>query len=104
MTTGTTINWIIDSAGENLISQPPGYTIFLVHHGSLVECTVFYQHEQIGNKVKSLAKAKRAACGGGAPVNPLLILATALLISGPAVVLDGDTVVVAGVHIRLKRR
>ena len=61
MTTGTTINWIIDSAGERLISQPPGYTIFLVHHGSLVECTVFYQHEQIGSKVKSLAKAKRIA-------------------------------------------
>ena len=61
MTTGTTINWIIDSAGEHLISQPPGYTIFLVHHGSLVECTVFYQHEQIGSKVKSLAKAKRIA-------------------------------------------
>ena len=53
MTTGTTINWIIDSAGEHLIS--------LVHHGSLVECTVFYQHEHIGNKVKSLAKAKRIA-------------------------------------------
>ena len=48
MTTVTTINWIIDSAGEHLISQPPAYTIFLVHHGSLVECTVFYQHEQIG--------------------------------------------------------
>ena len=61
MTTGTTINWIIDFAGEHLISQPPGYTIFLVHHGSLVECTVFYQHEQIGSKVKSLAKAKRIA-------------------------------------------
>jgi hypothetical protein len=35
-------------------------------------------------------------------VNPLLILATALLISGPAYVLDGNTVVVAGMHIRLK--
>ena len=45
-------------------------------------------------------------------MNPLLILATALLISGPAYVLDGerarrdragcDTVVVAGVHVRLK--
>jgi len=34
-------------------------------------------------------------------VNPLLILATALLISGPAYVLDGNTVVVAGMHIRL---
>ena len=32
----------------------------------------------------------------------ILLLAAALLISGPAVVLDGDTVVVAGVHIRLK--
>ena len=61
MTTGTTINWILDSAGEHLISQPAGYTIFLVHHGSLVECTVFYQQEQIGNTVKSLAKAKRIA-------------------------------------------
>jgi len=60
MTTETPINWIIDSAGEHLISQPAGYTIFLVH-GSLVECTVFYQQEQIGNKVKSLAKAKRIA-------------------------------------------
>ena len=35
-------------------------------------------------------------------MNPLLILATALLISGPAYVLDGNTVVVAGMHIRLK--
>ena len=61
MTTGTTINWIVDSAGEHLISQPPGYTIFLVHHGTLVEFTVFHQHEQIGSKVKSLAKAKRIA-------------------------------------------
>jgi hypothetical protein len=61
MTTGTTINWILDSAGEYLISQPPGYTIFLVHHGSLVECTVFYRQAQIGNKVRSLAKAKRIA-------------------------------------------
>jgi len=61
MTTGTPFNWIIDAAGEHLISQPAGYTIFLVHHGSLVECTVFYQQEQIGNKVKSLAKAKRIA-------------------------------------------
>jgi endonuclease YncB( thermonuclease family) len=32
----------------------------------------------------------------------ILLLAAALLISGPAVVLDGDTVVVTGVHIRLK--
>ena len=32
----------------------------------------------------------------------ILLLAAALLISGPAVVLDGDTVAVAGVHIRLK--
>ena len=61
MTTGTPFNWIIDSAGEHLISQPPNYTIFLVHHRSLVECTVFYQKEQIGNKVKSLAKAKAIA-------------------------------------------
>ena len=35
-------------------------------------------------------------------MNPLLILATALLIFGPAYVLDGNTVVVAGMHIRLK--
>jgi hypothetical protein len=63
MTTETPINWIIDSAGEHLISQPAGYTIFLVHHGSLVECTVFYQQEQIGNKVKSLAKANGSPSG-----------------------------------------
>ena len=72
MTTKTPINWILNSAGEHLISQPPGYAILLVHHGSLVECTVFYQHEQIGNKVKSLAKAKRIAerhAAEGSPVN-----------------------------------
>ena len=35
-------------------------------------------------------------------MNPLLVLAVALTISGPARVVDGDTVDVAGVRVRLK--